>query len=561
MKKPLPIGVENFEQLINNNYFFADKTLLIKEIIDSKSVVNLFTRPRRFGKTLNLSMLRCFFEDTGDARENNLRKQLFSGLKIDSVEDAYKDKMCSYPVIKLSLKSSKQPDFQDSYLSMIDEIGQEFYRHKNILESDTLLLEEKEKFRNIMVQKAARIDYAKSLQFLSHCLKQASGSKVVILIDEYDVPLENAYFGGFYDEMVSFIRSLFESALKTNDNMEFAVITGCLRISKESIFTGLNNLEINSIQSKQYGEYFGFLQSEVEDMLVYYQQESAKPVIREWYDGYLFGTENVYNPWSVINYVKELEAYPKALPRPYWAQTSSNQIIKTLLQESTSVRKANLESLVNGEIIEKPVHEDITYEDIYNNDDNLWNFLYFTGYLKKISERLEKDTVYLKLAIPNTEVKYIYNNTIMTWLNEKLANTNFEKLYRSMLDGNVEEMGEMISDALMSTISYYDSGTEGFYHGFMAGILQNMNNYYLESNREAGNGRPDMVVRYNSLRGTAIIMEFKYSRHFQDMDRDASEAVAQIERKRYDERLKQEGYKNIKKYGLTFYRKDCFAKK
>lgn len=557
MFKPLPIGVDSFEKLITNGYYYVDKTLLIKEILDNKGEVNLFTRPRRFGKTLNMSMLQSFFEksDTNQAA-------LFDGLEIMSAGERYTAYMGQYPVINLSLKGARQADYDKSYYCLKDEIAREYKRHLYILKSEDLKLE-REKYHAIMMQEAADAEYLQSIRYLSECLYQYYGRKVIILIDEYDVPLENSYFSGFYEKMSGLLRALFESALKTNPYLEFAVLTGCLRISKESIFTGLNNLKVISILNRQYGEYFGFTEAEIRKMLVFYNREGFFQEIKSWYDGYLFGMTEVYNPWSVISYVDELQTHESALPRAYWAHTSENRVIRTLIERADLSVRSELETLISGGMIEKAVHEDITYEDVYCSEDNLWNFLFFTGYLKKVKEELRGDTVYLTLKIPNTEVRYIYKNHIMSWFMDKIQKSDFSRLYSAILDGSTEEIGDILSEQLMDSISYYDGTRQGedFYHGFLLGILKNMKNYIILSNREAGNGRPDIVIKYPSVRGTAVIMELKVSDSYEHLPQYCEAALEQIESRRYMEGLRTEGYQNIIRYGVAFYRKDCMVRK
>ncbi|MCM1181727.1 MAG: AAA family ATPase, partial [Clostridium sp.] len=333
--KPIAIGIENYKEIVNKPYYYIDKTLLIQEILAKGGKVNLFTRPRRFGKTLALSMIKTFFEQDTDVQGNITdNRHYFDGMKISRAGEDYTKHMGQYPVISLSLKSAKQPDFDMAYKSLLDEIAKEYERHRYVLNGEALLEANKEKYSRIMERKAERIDYAKGLEFLSDCLKKYHKQNVIILIDEYDVPLENSYFAGFYEEMITFIRSLFESALKTNESLEFAVITGCLRISRESIFTGLNNLKINSILNQSYAEYFGFTQEEVEQMLTDYHLSAKIDEVKEWYNGYLFGETEVYNPWSVINYVDTAVENTVAFPKPYWSNTSSNSIIRELIEEA-----------------------------------------------------------------------------------------------------------------------------------------------------------------------------------------------------------------------------------
>lgn len=559
MIKTLPIGIDDFEKLIKNNYYYVDKTWMIKELWDKKGDVNLFTRPRRFGKTLNMSMLRYFFElPEGNAEDVESKRFLFDGLQIMEAGENYLAQQGQYPVISISLKAAKQPDFYLAYEALKTVMGNEFDRHNHIISK--LSTEEQVTYKSILNAAGERKDMNTALQFLSKCLYKVYGKKAIILIDEYDVPLENAYFEGFYDEMVGFLRSLFESALKSNPFLEFSVITGCLRISKESIFTGLNNLEVISITSPLYPEYFGFSQKEVSDMLIFYNRKECEDIIKAWYDGYVFGDVHVYNPWSVMQYVKNLTMNPKELPSPYWANTSSNSIVKKLVAQAGMETKKEIEQLIEGESIEKPIYEDITYGDVDKTEDNLWNFLFFTGYLKKISERMGiKNTKYSSLMIPNEEIRYIYMNMVMDWFDAGIRKKNLEDLYKVILSGDTAKIGEIISDNLISTISFYDY-QESFYHGFMLGILRGMNNYLVISNQESGNGRPDIIVKYPSVRGLAIIMEFKVTREFTELDKICEEALCQIEQQNYEAGLRKEGYQNIRKYGIGFYKKECVVK-
>ncbi|MGL6106874.1 AAA family ATPase, partial [Romboutsia sp.] len=487
-RKPLPIGIDNFEKLITRGYYFIDKTLLIKDLIDNKADVNLFTRPRRFGKTLNMSMLQYYFEDEhnefdGSKKDNTY---LFDGLNIMNQEDKYLSYMGQYPVINISLKSGKQPTFKMANESIIDEIIKEYTRHRYILKEDKLSDGEKQAYLNILNRNARDIDYAKSLELLSRCLEKHFNKKVIILIDEYDVPLENSFFKGFYEEMIDFIRSLFESALKTNTALEFAVITGCLRISKESIFTGLNNLEIISILNKSYDEYFGFTNQEVEKICEDYSIPDEYEVIKEWYNGYTFGEANVYNPWSVVRFVKDIVINPKVFPTSYWANTSSNSIVKSLIERADDKTKGEIEALIEGKTIEKPIHEDITYDEVYDTMDNLWNFMFFTGYFKKISERMdEEENRFVELAIPNKEVKYIFRTKILKLFDEKINLCDRKQLFQSLINKDPENFEIELGNLLLETISFNDA-YENFYHGFLAGVLSGMKGYIVKSNREGG---------------------------------------------------------------------------
>lgn len=560
MKKALPIGYENFKEVITKELYYVDKTLMIKELLDKDGKVNLFTRPRRFGKTLTLSMLRTFFEQDMDAQGNITdHRALFKGMKIMDAGERYASKLGKYPVIFLSLKSGKQPNFEMAYASIVGEIIDEFIRHRYVLDSTQLVENEKTIFCDIMNRKAEKIEYAKALKLLSSCLAKVHGRNTIILIDEYDVPLENAYFAGFYDEMIGFIRSLFESALKTNDSLEFAVVTGCLRISKESIFTGLNNLEIISILNTDYAEYFGFTQQEVEELLLYYDLEDKLEEARKWYNGYLFGDTQVYNPWSMINYVKTLCSNRQAFPKPYWSNTSSNSIVRELVLRADYNVKQEIEGLLAGGTIEKPIHEEITYGDIYKTQDNLWNFLLFTGYLKKQSESFRDDTLYFTMTIPNVEVKSIYRNTILEWFEQQVDNTDLNELYQAFQEQECTKIEDVITEQLIETISFYDYA-ENYYHGFLCGLLKACPGFVTLSNREEGNGRPDIVLKTRSVRGMAIIIELKVVKQFEEMEQGCLKALEQIETQNYEASLYQEGYRNILRYGICFYRKECMVR-
>ena len=554
-KKPLPIGNEDFKEIIEKGYYYVDKTLFIKELLDNGSKVSLFTRPRRFGKTLALSMLRYFFEYS----ETHENRDLFKGLQIEAAGSVYAGHMCSYPVISLSLKSAKQATFEMAYASILDELAVEFERHSHILFSSRLNDHEKELYNQFLRKQVPPAECYKALKFLSGCLQKVYERQVIVLLDEYDVPLENARFRGFYDSMSDFIRSLFESGLKTNPSLEFAVITGCLRISRESIFTGLNNLDVNSVLSSNYAEYFGFTQAEVDAMLQTYGIEKKEKEIRRWYDGYLFGNTDVYNPWSVVNYVKAAYHDENALPRPYWANTSSNSIVRELVEHADANIRQELERLLEGGFLETPVHEDVTYEEIHASQDNLWNFLFFTGYLKKMKERMQMDSIYISLAIPNAEVRHIYRSTIMEWFNRRVRQENFSPLYEALLDQDTGTVEKVLSEYLMETISFFDY-KEDYYHGFVTGMLTKMPGYLVQSNRENGLGRSDILLRSAPYEGRAIIIEIKVAQTYAEMEKAALTALTQIKEKKYGETLKLEGYHMFLNYGIAFYKKMCRVK-
>ena len=557
--KPLPIGTDDFRKLVTNGYYYVDKTLFVKELLDKKGEVNLFTRPRRFGKTLNLSMVRYFFEDTGDEQMNAQNRKLFDGMEIMQEGEAYTGEMTSYPVIQLSLKSAKQPTWELAYASLKETIQNEFKRHLNII-NGFVIEADRNRFLRLAECSGSDADYVTALAFLSNCLESYYKKPVILLIDEYDVPLENAYFQGFYTQMVDFIRSLFESALKTNPSLKFAVITGCLRITKESIFTGLNNLEIISVLTKDYSRYFGFTTQDVKELLEYYHLSEKEDSIRQWYDGYLFGDTEIYNPWSIINYVKALLADKEEPPRPYWSNTSSNNIIRSLIEKSDMSVRAEIEELIEGKTIEKPVHEDITYEEVYDSMDNLWNFLFFTGYLKYSAQKMQDDEIYVTLSIPNREVRQIYKTKILGWFREEIGQRDLSNLYKDMLEGNAEGFRDGLTELLQDTISFYDN-VEAFYHGFMIGILGHLKTHIVKSNRESGDGRYDILVRSLDVRKPIILMELKPAADYAALEKEAREGLAQMEEKSYDREFAREGYQHSIRYGIAFYKKNCQIKK
>ena len=563
-KKQIAIGVEDFKKIIDKDGYFVDKTLMIQSLIESQAMVTLFMRPRRFGKTLNQFMIRRFFEDertrSGEQIDN---AYLFDGLKVTACGEEVLQHQQQYPVIFLSLKSAKQPNFEEAYKKICRALAEEFRRHQYLLEGNSLADDQKIMFQKIMAEQADYSAYNDALKFLSECLWQYHGKNTIILIDEYDVPLENAYLEGFYDRMIQFIRSLFESALKTNPYLEKSVITGCLRISKESIFTGLNNLETDSVLHTRYADSFGFTEDEVKAMLAYYDLAAELPEVKRWYDGYLFNETEIYNPWSILKYVNDRKDKVTKFALPYWSNTSSNSIVREMVGEADEMAKADLETLINDGTIEKPVHEDITYGDIHQSQDNLWNFLFFTGYLKKISERKDEsgETLYLTMAIPNTEIKTIYKNSIAYWFEQRMKETDRSPLKHALETGDCEAAEDFINRQLADTISYYDYA-ENFYHGFMAGLLVNIGGYRVKSNRESGNGRPDIVMQTVQVRkGRVILLELKIADSIAEMEAACDRGLAQIEEHRYAEPFITEGYPEVKKYALSFCKKECMIKK
>ena len=560
IKKAIPIGIESYKEIIKNDYYYIDKTLLIMDLLTQKSKVTLFTRPRRFGKTLAQSMLRTFFEEEIDADGRAVDNSgYFSGKKIMEAGAQYTGHMGKYPVIFLSMKSAKQPDFEMAYSRLLTDIVSEFERHSYLLEGDVLTPAQKKRYNAVLEQSAGMAEVTFSLKFLSDCLEKYHHQKTIILVDEYDVPLENAYFKGFYKQMVDFMRSLLESALKTNDSLQFAVITGCLRISRESIFTDLNNLKINSVLDESYSEFFGFMQDEIDSLLSFYGIGQKKEEIKEWYNGYLFGGTEVYNPWSILNYVDDIVSHNTEFPKPYWSNTSSNSIIHELVVKADSSTVQEIERLLAGKAIEKPVHEDITYEDIYQSEDNLWNFLFFTGYLRAAGRSFHSDIIYLKMMIPNREIRYIYNNTIQEWFHKKAETMDFSSLYRAILSGDIESAENFLKKQLRESISFMDSA-EKFYHGFLLGLLGGLQDYRKESNLESGNGRYDITLIPYDEQQPAVILELKRAKKFTDMENLCLEALRQIDEKKYADALIEEGYPLILKYGICFCKKSCMVK-
>ena len=570
--KKIGIGYENYKEFIDEDMYYIDKTMLIYDVIEKGGKVTLFTRPRRFGKTLALSMLRTFFELEYDYNGNVIdKKRYFEGKKIMGAPEKILSMMGKYPVIKLSLKSAKQPNFKSAALQLRDEIASEFNRHIYVKNSDALTEEEVKIFNELSATKKREdlrkeedfreeIDrYATALKTLSVCLKKYHNENVIILLDEYDVPLENAYYEGFYKEMIGFIRSLFESALKTNDALQFGVVTGCLRISKESIFTGLNHLKINSIMDETFSEGFGFTEKETEQMLIDYGLEKKIPEVKEWYDGYLFGDKEIYNPWSVTSYVDSIVNDKRKFPRPFWANTSSNQIIKDMIWHADDAMKRERDILINGGTIEKQIHEDITYDDIHESEDNLWNFLFFTGYMKKVSERSEDNgDIYLTMKIPNTEIASIYRGQIRNWFEKQIKSEDRSILHKAVLEGDTDAIENYVTGLLEKSISVFDS-SESFYHGFFLSLLYGVPNYAPQSNREEGDGRPDIVLYPNRPKDPVIIFEIKTRKKFNEMEDGIKEAYDQIRDKKYEEGVLEDGDIGAKSYGICFCKKSCIV--
>ncbi len=522
--KPIPIGIEDFKEIIDKDYYFIDKTLLIKDILDNGSKITLFTRPRRFGKTLNMSMIRRYFEKT---EEDN--SYLFDEFKISEAGDKYKAYMRQYPVISISLKSMKQPTWEEAFFQFKEIVANEVWKHKKLLDSNMLMPMNRSKLKMICDGTANDTVYSISLKLLSNCLSEVYKKNVIVLIDEYDVPLENAYFNGFYDKMIKLICSVFEIVLKTNDSLEFAVLTGCLRISKESIFTGLNNLNVYPVTDNTMSQYFGFTEQEVKQLANYYNLSGEFDTIKEWYDGYLFGKTEIYNPWSVLKYIQFALHNDNNPPDAYWVNTSSNSIIHELIAKSDRRIRNDIEKLIKGDSIDKPLYQDITYVNMNVKSDYIWSFLLHTGYLKPVKIYKNGIQTYFTAVIPNLEIVTIYENTFRQWFDESIRATDKSILLNAVLEGDAETFELEVNRWLLKSISYHD-GYENFYHGFLVGLLEYSDEYLVESNRENGMGRSDIVIKDIITYRKAVIIEIKSVRdkNIETFDEQCNEALQQI---------------------------------
>lgn len=553
MKKKLPIGIENFEKLQTEDFYYIDKTNLIKELLTGLAEVTLFTRPRRFGKSLNMSMLKCFFELGTD-------KKLFSKLKISEETALCEEYMGKYPVISVSLKGMNAGNYEKALEMAVEVIRSEARRFQYLLDSERLTSYDKEAFIALLQEDMKEGTLCSSLKVLSELLEKHHGSKVILLIDEYDVPLAKAFEREYYDPMVLFIRNMFEYALKTNESLKFAVLTGCMRISKESIFTGLNNLKVLSVAEVQFDEAFGFTDKEVRELLEYYELSDHYNEIKEWYDGYQFGNAEVYCPWDVINYCDALRVEPAAQPKNYWSNTSSNEAVRRFIQESdkASVRR-EIENLVAGEVIEKEIHQELTYKDMYTSVDNLWSVLFTTGYL---TQKGKPEDNRFPLAIPNMEIRNIFTTQIMDFFKENVPKNRaaLNGFCEALKNGDAKNVEKQLTEYLRRTISIRDTFVkkqmkENFFHGILLGILSFGDTWSVSSNREAGDGYSDILVETDDGE-TGIILELKYADDG-NLDTACKKALEQINRNRYEEILLDEGVPHILKYGIAFYKKRC----
>ena len=556
--KRISTGIENFKELLDNNYYYVDKTRLIEDILSDK--VMLYTRARRFGKTLNLSMLYYFFSNK--EKENSY---LFERLNISKDKEILKHQN-QYPVIFLTLKDMKYLNFEDQKKQFAILIKELILKNIELLDSSIIDEADYNILNDFRFLKPDEVQLKNSLKILSNCLYKYYQQRVIILIDEYDVPLQSAYNNGYYDEMVDFLRSVFSSALKTNDALERGVLTGCLRIAKESIFTGLNNFTIRSITSQYACDCFGFTQEEIDDLLDYYDLINKRDEIKDWYDGYLFDKTEIYNPWSVLNYIKELLGDKDFHAISFWANTSSNDLVRQYIENATMKMKEEFEELINGKSIIKKIAPELTYREMNfksskDMNDNVYSFLLFTGYLKikeKVYENNELVEDTYKLVIPNKEVKKIYENIFMKWF-ESYQRERRNEFINNLLDNQEKRAQKTLNQVLKSSISYYDN-YESFYHGFMVGFL-NADGYKVESNRESGEGRFDLAVLPMDIDDLAIIIECKHSNSIKELREDSKEASNQIIEKRYIEGLRDEGYENVIGYGISFYKKQCIITK
>ena len=571
-KKKLPIGIENFEEIRKEDFYYIDKTGLIVELLHNWGAVNLFTRPRRFGKSLNMSMLEHFFSLDGD-------KSIFEGLKISKETALCEEYMGKYPVISVSLKGIDALNFEMAFRMGARAVRRTASKVQYLLESDALSESDKMEYQSLLDSNMDESTFCDSLRILSEMLEKHHGTKVILLIDEYDVPLAKAHANGYYDQMLSLIRSLLGEALKTNNSSKFAVLTGCLRISKESIFTGLNNLKVLTVADERFDEYFGFTDKEVRELLEYYDVTDHYEEVKRWYDGYQFGNEEVYCPWDVLNHCDRIRSESHVQPENYWINTSSNDAVKRFIQESANATtKREIERLVAGEVIMKEIHQELTYSEIYQTIDNIWSLLFTTGYL---TQRGKAEGRQMKLAIPNLEIRDIYVTQIMEFFKENVREDGdtLNRFCDALRNKDVENVEKIFTEYLRRTISIRDTAvrtdmketlptgkattkeTKGqspsvcFYHGVLLGILGVKNRWGISSNREMGEGYADILAEPDTG-DMGIIIEVKYA-HDGDLDGACKAALKQIKYTKYEDDLSDDGVENILKYGIACYKKRC----
>jgi hypothetical protein len=553
--KKIPIGISDFKTIIDENYYYIDKSLFVKEIIDDGSKVILLPRPRRFGKTLNMSLLRYFYEKT---EEDN--GKLFEKLNIANHADIM-SKQGKYPVIYLTFKDIKYSIWEDCKRGIETLISNLYLEHEYLLEGNSLKERQKESFNNILNIKADTVELSMSLNQLCYYLHEYHKRKVIILIDEYDVPIQAGFMNDYYDKVIEFMRNFLSGGLKDNNYLEKAVLTGILRVSKESIFSGLNNLEVSSILKNSYSSCFGFIDSEVESLLAEYGIDSEMEEVRTWYDGYIFGNQVIYNPWSILNYVKN----PEDGYRPYWVNTSSNDLVSKLLTKGGESVKQDLESLIRGEELIKIINEDIVMKDIDKSTENVWSFLLFSGYLKVVKKELKMGELICNLEIPNLEVKYVYRQIILNWFNESISSDNFKIMLESLVKGDIEVFEDILREFVIKSVSYFDTDVknENFYHAFVLGMLTGLGeNYEVKSNRESGYGRYDVMVIPVDKSKLGIIIEFKKANKNKNesLEEAVNAALLQIKTKNYKQELLDRKIENILELGIAFQGKELLVK-
>ena len=551
MQKKLPIGIENFEDMIKENYYYVDKTGLLKQLLNEHGLVNLFTRPRRFGKSLNMSMLKYFFEIGND-------QAIFEGLEISKDKELCDQYQGKFPVISVSLKGAKAGNYEDAKAMMKYIMAAESRRLYDRMSEDKLNEKQKEQMNSLMSDNMKDTELMTALWILSSILKEYYGKKVIILIDEYDVPLDKAFENNYYNEMIILLRNMLEQSLKTNDNLYMAVLTGCLRIARESIFTGLNNFNIFSITDQYFDEYFGFTDKEVKEILQYYKVPEAFEQTKKWYDGYRFGNTDVYCPWDVINHCRALKVEPDATPQPYWINTSGNYIVKRFIEKANQQTRREIEQLIEGKAIQKEIRLELTYNELDSTIENLWSVLFATGYLTQQGK--PQGRIY-SLIIPNESIRQIFIEQIQEWFKEttRKDENRLKDFCKAFEEGNTETIEQQLNDYLMKTISIRDTFTtkkENFYHGVLLGLLSYDPDWYITSNTESGDGYSDIMIEAEQAR-TGIIIEVKYAENIKMLDKACEKALKQIKEKHYDQKLEEEGYETILNYGIACYKKRC----
>lgn len=552
-KLSIPVGISNFEKIRNGGFYYIDKTGLIAELVRSSAEVTLITRPRRFGKTLGMSMLESFFDIRKDS------KKLFDGLEISHQKNLCEKWMNQWPVVFLSLKNVDGIHFSDAYQQLVYEISLLYQQHDNLLKSTALSDRDKFLFKQLQERQAGKTDIMRSLQFLTRLLEQHYGKKVILLIDEYDVPIAKANSHGYYNEMMDVIKGLMQ-ALKDNPSLHFAVITGCLKIAKESIFTGTNNFVSDTITNSRLNEYFGFVQHEVDQLLLSADFTDKASAMKEWYDGYHFGTFDVYCPWDVMNYLLELQRNPQASPVSYWKNTSDNAIIRSFIDYAGSSITKKLETLMAAGSIVQRVDENLTYDYLHSSEDNLWSLLYLTGYLTKAQTTIDTDELppgMMELKIPNAEIKEIFETTVVRWFDESAKTWNRKTLFDAIWSGDCDRITQELTALLRRTISYHDY-REDFYHAFLAGIFTGAG-YMVDSNKEHGEGRSDVVL-YDSINGRVAVFEAKYTKALENLSSACDSALQQMNEKMYAKEY-EDDYDQIFCYEISFFKKRCLVKK